>query len=257
MIKNFSSALKNYGKAINFIFKNNLAWTFLLPLILIFFLLAGSFGASSAAIDSIDLWLETNILSNESTWYFKLLNSVVFSLVWVIFKVMFFFIFAYFSGFIILIILSPIFSYISEKTDKILTGNDYPFSIGQTIKDIWRGIVLALRNMISEFLFVILFFTLSFVPLLGILAPFALFFVTAYFYGFSFMDYSNERKQLSVSESVKTIKANKGAAIGNGFVFALVLLIPYIGAILAGFAAIIAVVAAAITTNSEKWKEVC
>jgi CysZ protein len=53
----------------------------------------------------------------------------------------------YFSLFkyLFLIIGSPVFAYLSEKTEAILEGRDYPFNFSQLLKDILRG-KLAVRN---------------------------------------------------------------------------------------------------------------
>ena len=76
-----------------------------------------------------------------------------------------------------------------------------------------------------------------------------LFLVSSYFYGFAFIDYTNERRRLTISQSVDFIRKNKGMAIGNGFVFALAMLVPFCGTTIAGFIAIISVVAATISTH--------
>ncbi len=55
----------------------------------------------------------------------------------------------YFSLFkyLFLILGSPLFAYLSEKTEAIMEGKDFPFSFTQLLKDILRGIRIALRNM--------------------------------------------------------------------------------------------------------------
>src|SRR5215213_10953302 len=57
-------------------------------------------------------------------------------------------VFFYFSLFkyLFLIIGSPVFAYLSEKTTSIIEGRDFPFNFSELMKDAWRGIKLALRN---------------------------------------------------------------------------------------------------------------
>jgi CysZ protein len=246
-MKDFFQSIRLYGDAFIFIRKHKLSWTFLVPLVVLILLLTVSMGFSAEFTHKVDFWLNNSVLNNESTWYFKLANTFVFGLVWLVFKILFFFIFAYISGFIVLIVLSPILGYLSEKTEQIQTGNEYTFNLMQTIKDIFRGTKLALRNMLIETLFILLFLIMGFIPLLGFLAPLGIFFVSAYFYGFSFFDYTNERHKISSSESIKLMRKNKVKLIGNGSVFAFILLTPIIGSFLSGFIAIIATVAAALT----------
>jgi CysZ protein len=254
MIKDFSTAISYYGKAIQFIFKYRLGWYFLIPLILTLLLFFAGMGISEHFTDYTDQWLDAKLKFDETAWYFKLLNTLVFSFIWLIFKVLFFLIFAYFAGFIILIILSPVLSHLSERVEEILTGHEYPFDLSQMLKDVLRGISLAIRNLFKEIGFMLLFFLLGFIPLVGLLVPVGLFFISAYYYGFSFMDYAIERKKLSVKASVREVSLNKGTAIGNGFVFALILMIPFIGSVFSSFVAVISTVAATMSVYSERWK---
>ena len=60
------------------------------------------------------------------------------------------------------------------------------------------------------------------------------------------MDYNLERRKMNIKESVDFISRNKGLAIANGSLFALALLIPFIGVSLSGFLAIISTVAATL-----------
>jgi CysZ protein len=79
--------------------------------------------------------------------------------------------------------------------------------------------------------------------------------ISAYYYGFSFIDYNLERKQYTVSDSVNYMKKNRGIVMGNGIVFALVLAIPLIGIALSSFVAIISAVAATISLHKKNQKE--
>ena len=101
---------------------------------------------------------------------------------------------------------------------------------------------------------IIILFFVSFIPVVGLISTPLLFFISSYYYGFSFMDYTAERRKLTVKESIHFVKQNKGLAIGNGLPFALALLIPVIGVSLSGFIALISTVAAtmAILKKEEK-----
>jgi len=131
-------------------------------------------------------------------------------------NIVFFIVFAFISGYIVIIIMAPVLSYLSEKTEKILTGNKYNANFLQIIKDILRGVFIALRNLFIYLLFVVLMFFISFIPVIGLFSPFVLFIISSYFYGFSFIDYINERQKLTIKKSVANIRQNKGIALGIG-----------------------------------------
>jgi CysZ protein len=151
-------------------------------------------------------------------------------------------IFFYFSLFkyLFLIIGSPVFAYLSERTEAIIEGKDFPFSFVQLLKDMVRGVKLALRNTLWQSVFTISILILSFFPVVGWVTPVIMLFVECYYYGFSMLDYSCERHKLSPSESIEYITRHKGLAIGNGMMFFFMHLIPFAGWVLAPAYAVVA-----------------
>ncbi len=140
--------------------------------------------------------------------------------------------------YVVLILMSPIMALLSERTEKIITGNNYPFTINQFLHDIIRGILLASRNIIIELVLLLLawggnfFLTTIFPPLSLLTTPLLIvvnIIISAYFYGFSTIDYINERKRMTISESYQYIRKNKALTIGNGLVFWGMVNIPFLG----------------------------
>jgi len=252
-IKDFSFGLRTYTEAIQYIFKKRLAWFFLFPILLniILFWVGWEYigDLSQQSQTYLKEWLD---LENADFWGSAFLKATIGGFIWIVFKILFFLIFAYFGGYIIIILMSPVFSYLSERTEKLKTGNDYPFEIKQFLKDIIRGVFIAVRNLIIELVLTVLMFILSFIPIIGWAAAIFLFFISAYFYGFSFLDYAIERKKMSIKQSVQFMRENKGIVIANGFVFSLCLIIPFCGVSFSSFAAIISVVAGTLAVN-EIW----
>lgn len=148
----------------------------------------------------------------------------------------------YFSLFkyLFLIIGSPLFAYLSEKTESIMEGKEFPFSFKQLMKDIVRGIRLALRNMLWQTVYTISVLILSFIPVIGWITPLLALLIECYYLGFSMLDYSCERNKLSTSQSISFIGRHKGLAIGNGMVFYMMHFIPFLGWLLAPSYAVIA-----------------
>lgn len=153
--------------------------------------------------------------------------------------ILFFFYFSLFK-FLFLIMGSPVFAYLSEKTSAILEGKDFPFDFFQLVKDMVRGIRLALRNAFWQTVYVFAILLLSLVPLAGWVTPLIGLFVECYYYGFSMIDYSLERERLSPAASIDFISHHKGLAIGNGLMFYLMHLVPVAGWLLAPAYAVVA-----------------
>jgi CysZ protein len=250
--KDFGLGLKTYGKAFELLFTKGFWWFLLFPVLLNILMFFGGYALIDSLTEFTQNWL-TEIISLKNADFYgaEILRTTLSGFIWLVFKVLFFFIFAYFGGYIVIILMSPIFAVLSEKTEKVLTGNSYPFDADQLMRDIVRGVLLAMRNLLIETGFMIVVFFLSFIPLIGQIAAIILFFISCYFYGFSFIDYTNERRRLTLKQSVTFMRQNKGMAIGNGLIFSLFMLIPYCGYTLAGFAAILSVIAATIAVHEK------
>ncbi len=261
LLNQFSTGFGSYGRATTFIFKNGLWYYFIFPLLFNVLVFIGGISIINSATDFSIEWAmnQFNTLDISGFWgtILEWTRDSLSWLIWILFKIVFFYVFLLFGGYISLIVLSPILTYLSEKTEEIVTGNKYPFDIIQLTRDIIRAILIVIRNMCIQTLWVILFFIISFVPIIGwIVSFFGNLIISSYFYGFSFMDYTNERNKLNMKESIKYIKDNKGLATGLGFIFLLCFMIPFLGSIIASFVSVIAVVAATLTMIEEKDKKI-
>jgi len=205
---------------------------------------------SNSAIEFILLktgvrgWLE----NMKEGWmnFFVILGQVI---IWLVLLLFYFSLFK----FLFLIIGSPVFAYLSEKTESIMEGRDFPFSFRQLMKDVARATRIALRNLLWQSVYLLTILILSFIPLFGWIAPLVALMVEWYYFGFSMLDYSCERNKLSAAQSIDFIGRHKGLAIGNGMMFYLLHLIPIIGWL---FAPSYAVVAATLSLLQAKKKNV-
>lgn len=140
--------------------------------------------------------------------------------------------------YIVIIILSPLFAYISERTEALVTGKSYPFSFVQILKDALRGAGIAVRNMLLETLLMIAGVIISFfMPLLSPLILVALFLVNSYFMAFNFFDYVAERKKMGVARSVRYMRTNMPTLLGFGVAYNLIAWFPLLDWILAPMSA--------------------
>lgn len=242
-----------YGTAFNYIFSKGLWWAFAFPAVLIIIM----FFAGYESVDFLSSWLKNQLFSStnlENADFFGagVLKGLTTGFIWLLFRILFFVLFSYFGGFIVLIIMSPVLAFLSERTEKISTGHHYPFDILQLTRDVVRGILIAIRNMLIQLSVIIGLMILSVIPVLGWLialcSPILVFFITSYFYGFSFMDYNNERRKLNISQSVRLMRKYKWVAISNGGFLAFVIIVPMcgFGTILCPFVAIVSVVAGSL-----------
>jgi CysZ protein len=128
--------------------------------------------------------------------------------------------------YLIMAIASPFMSLLSEKLEARMYPGHPPvtFSIGRFISDLVRGVTIALRNVIRELFFTLIFLLLGvIIPFLAPVAPILILLLQAYYAGFGNMDFTLER-HLGVRESVRFVRNNRALAIGNGLVFVLMLM---------------------------------
>jgi CysZ protein len=127
----------------------------------------------------------------------------------------------YFSFFkyLILIIGSPVFAWLSEKTEALLEGKEYQFSGADIKKDSLRNIKLSLRNCGWQCVYLIALILLSLVPVVGWITPVIALLMECYYFGFSMLDYSLARSGFSPSQSIAFTGRHKGLAIGTGILF--------------------------------------
>jgi CysZ protein len=218
------SCIKSFGFAV----KHNL-WVYFVPslalTLITYFLLA----ASSGTLEGLSDWIkEAWLIGAFLQWLIDGINTTVS------------FLLIEFNKFLVLTLLSPVIALLSEKTEKIVTGNIYPFEIGQLIKDIARGVLIVLRNIVLELLLILCWYMLALITGFDSISPIVIMAIGFYFFGFSFIDYTNERRRLSVKQSAKFIRKHIGLTFVIGGVFSLLLMIPFLGLVIAAPIAVIA-----------------
>lgn len=128
-----------------------------------------------------------------------------------------------------LVVGTPFFSFISSKTEEIVTGTKYTFKFNTFLKETKRGISISFRNSIKQLVLILLITLLALIPLVEIFTPLLTFVIQAYYNGILMTDYTLERQGFSAKESEKFYKIHQSEmfAIGLGFMF--LLLIPVVG----------------------------
>lgn len=257
----FFKAITNSFKGFSLIFEKGL-WPYIFyPVLVWLFMWIGSIYLFASIAEQIALYFSEQlnfdnipdsgaILSFAKpflTGYFSFITT------WIL-KILFWFISSTFTKYIVLIFLSPLFALLSESIEEKINGNKYPFNTIQLIKDIGRGIVMSLRNMLLEYFFIAICFiiTIIFPPLAFITTPFLLL-VSWYFSGFTMIDYNFERHKMSISHSVQFARKNKSLICGIGIIYTAFMLLPLFLGLM--FGPVLAVVGATLSFLELKQKE--
>ena len=239
MLKEIVIAIQAYRKAHQFIGKHNLWKWILIPgffymimfRIYFFWISADRAVSHLSQIIGIDRWLHRQ--HSAALSFLFMMGGIMVRLT------MIFFYFSLFK-YLFLIIGSPVFAYLSEKTESIIEGKEFVFQYEQLFKDILRGVRLAFRNCLWQTVYTVSILILSFIPLVGWITPVISSMVECYYYGFSMLDYSCERHGLSPAASIVYIGKRRGLAVGNGLVFYLMHFVPFAGWVLAPSYALVA-----------------
>lgn len=230
--KQVSAALLSYLEAVKLIFTSTLWLAFLVPIGLTIGLY---YGGQEMLLDfkKIDL-TKTDIDNSSELMRIGIQAIAIYATV-------------HMTRYLVLTLLTPILTPLSTKAEQLFTGNKYPIIISYYIEDIIRAWKIIARNMILQLAWMLGLYTLTYLYSLPDWVDVAGYYLIAcYFYGFSFMDYANERRRLSIPDSVKFTRKHAGAAYALGAVYIGLWQIPYAGVIIAP---IIAVVAGTITVH--------
>lgn len=242
-IKDFTLSSQYFFKSFKYLFKHNLSAYIVAPIIISVLLFYGVWTVRLAVIDYIIAFFDSlfnieEVVDGSFLMYLKMgLSGVIYITVWITSFYLYFTV----SKYVALILLSPVLALLSEKVEEIETGNAYPFKLNVFLSDIWRGVLISCRNLLLELLVIFLVFVVTFfIPILAPLSPFVTFYFSAYFVGFSFMDYNLERRQFSLKNSSKFMRKYSGAVVANGVWFNLLFYIPFVNVLIAPLVAVIA-----------------
>lgn len=220
MLKEIVIAVQSWSEAHRFIQTHRLIkWIILPGIIYTFLFIVGMYFfwySSDNAVSwvSRQLRIEPWLQKTRSEWlsFFFVMMGMMLRLTLVLF---------YFSLFkyLILIIGSPVFAYLSEKTEAIIDGKEHSFNWSELKKDATRGIRLAFRNAAWQSVYLIGLILLSLLPLVGWITPIIALLMECYYFGFSMLDYSFARNNFTPAQGIEFTGRHKGLAIGNGLLF--------------------------------------
>ena len=246
MLKEIVIAVQSWGEAHRFIQQHRLFKWIIIPgfiytvlfIVGMFFFWQSSDGVISWVSQQlrIENWLQQQ--SSEWLSFLFVMTGMMLRLILVLFYFSFF-------KYLILIIGSPVFAYLSEKTEAIIEEKEYSFNWSSVKKDCIRSIKLDLRNCGWQSVYLIALILLSLIPVIGWITPVIALLMEGYYFGFSMLDYSFARINMTPAQSVAFTGRHKGLAIGNGLLF-------YLMHILLLLAPAYAIIAATLSVHKVK-----
>lgn len=249
------TGISSHIRAIEFIGKHKLWHYFLYPVAIMVVLFVIGFwsvmGLSTYISGELIEMAGLDAPADPESWTYWLHTIGSFLLGFVL-KIFLLVILSSYIKYIVLIVCSPILALLSERIDEIITGKEYPFNLGQFVKDMLRGILVTLRNLVLETLLILACFFIGWIPVIGLITVPFLYIIAWYFMGFAMMDYSYERMRMRISEGARFTRRHKGIAIGNGFVFSMIVLIPIAGVIIAPILSVVAATLAVLEVKKEE-----
>jgi CysZ protein len=242
LLKEIVIAVQSWGEAHRFIQKHRLfKWIIIPGIIYTLLFIVGMFLFWKSA-DSVWSWvsnqlqIEAWLQKERNQWlsFLFVMTGVMLRLVSVLFYFSFF-------KYLILIIGSPVFAYLSEKTESIIEEKEYSFNWADVKKDCIRSIKLDLRNCGWQSVYLIALLLLSLVPVAGWITPVIALLMECYYFGFSMLDYSFARINFTPAQSISFIGRHKGLATGNGLLFYIMHLVIFLAPAYAVVAATLSV----------------
>lgn len=228
----FFKGIDYFFKGLSFLFSKGLWYYMLYPLLLWTAMFVATIFLVGDLVESIIKWLETYLNSwftGKSLFDIKLdfLVEALSFITNLLLRLAFWFIGGTLLKYLTLILLSPMLSRLSEVLETKVSGKKFEFTFQQFLKDVVRGIAITLRNMLFEYLFIIVGFVICFVfpPAVFVVTP-ILFFISSYYYGFTMMDYCCERHKMSVRQGTAFIHQNKALVAGIGCSLLLIFKLP-------------------------------
>lgn len=253
-MRDFQAGFSGFGQALGFAFRNRMGWMFLVPILLWILFAAGSIALASWLVDHLTALAEAHLGlvvpdQDRAGWLGfvddvkSFLNGTRAIIALIVVKVALWYFFGLFGKYVVLILLSPLLAYASERTEEIVTGRTFPFSFGQLLRDTLRGIGMALRNAVLETgINLIAWVATFFFPIIAPVTVVGMWLVSCWFYGFSMFDYILERQKAGIDASWRAARQRRGMVLANGALFWLLMKLPFVGWVFAPLLAAIGAV---------------
>ena len=144
--RDFRLGLSGFVRAFRFALDNRMAWMFLIPVLLWVLLAFGLLALLEGPVERLSDWvalrLELPVDAAAQDWWSSakaFLNGARGVIVPILLKLAVAYLLFVANKYIVLILLSPLLAYASERTEEVLTGRRFPFGGVQLLKDALRA----------------------------------------------------------------------------------------------------------------------
>lgn len=220
MLKEIVIAVQSWGEARLFIRQHKLFKWIVIPGIIYTLLFITGMYFFFTSSNEVVSWISSQL--NIESWLQKERNpflSFLFVMTGMMLRLILVLLYFSFFKYVILIIGSPVFAYLSEKTEAIIENKEHTISWPDLRKDCFRSIKLAFRNCGWQTFYIIALIFLSLIPVVGWITPVIALLMECYYFGFSMLDYSFARIKFTPARSIAFTSRHKGLAVGNGLLF--------------------------------------
>lgn len=223
-IKEFITAVALYHKSHLVLKKYHLRRFLVIPGILSVFYLFLLIFVGSVHFDSVAAamtgWLPQFMQGS-------IMNFITMIFIWVLWLLLAFLTYKH----VVIILLSPFLSYLSEQIEYHERGIEPPpFRLQQIVKDVVRSAVLNIRILVVSSILMVIAWLFVFIPVLGaVISSVLLVWIQSYYSGIGLVDFTLERKRLSVKKSFEYVQNHHWGMVGIGAGFMVILLIPILG----------------------------
>lgn len=131
--------------------------------------------------------------------------------------------------FIILTVLSPFNTFLGEKLDNRLSGNEFKGGLIRFVNDFIRMIFVVILALVLEFAIMGIYAFFSWIFGFSFLNEYVYWAISAFFFGFSFYDFALERYETSVFGTLGYAFRKPLTMLLTGGLFMIIYAIPYIG----------------------------
>lgn len=131
--------------------------------------------------------------------------------------------------FTVLTLFSPFNTHLSERLDAELTGQEFDHSWARFFNDFIRMLFVVILALMAQLAFLVAYWSVAWIVGSDLLNSIVYFTFAAFFFGFSFYDFSLERYGKGMFETFNYSFSNPLKTVLTGSIFLLIYKVPYIG----------------------------